>query len=66
MYSLLSCVVAKENRIHMGRDLMLEFPSFLANVRSMDSVLENLEHAPSWSIEGKLTQVALPLKHELH
>jgi hypothetical protein len=50
----------------MGRDLMLEFPSFLSNIRSMDSVLENLEHAPSWSIEGKLARVRLPLKHELH
>lgn len=50
----------------MGRDLMLEFPSFLANIRSMDNVLNNLEHAPSWSIEGELTRIRLPLKHELH
>jgi hypothetical protein len=43
--------MAKECRVHMGRDLM-EFPSFLENIQSMDRVLKSLEHAPSWSIEG--------------
>jgi hypothetical protein len=52
-----SRVIAKECRVHMGRDLMLEFPSFLENIRSMDRVLKTLEHAPSWSIEGKLTHI---------
>jgi hypothetical protein len=54
---LSSRVIAKEYRVHMGRDLMFEFPSFLENIRSMDRVLRALEHAPSWSIEGKSTHI---------
>ncbi|ROW06904.1 hypothetical protein VMCG_04176 [Cytospora schulzeri] len=37
--------------VHMGKELMLEYPSFLESIRSMDKVLHDLEHAPSWSIE---------------
>jgi acyl transferase domain-containing protein len=40
--------------VHMGKQLMLDYPSFLASIRSMDEVLEKLEHAPLWSIEGVL------------
>ena len=37
----------------MGRQLMIDYPSFLANVRSMDKILRDLhEDAPFWSIEG--------------
>jgi len=36
----------------MGRELMVDYPSFLANIRSMDKVLQNLHRAPPWSIEG--------------
>jgi acyl transferase domain-containing protein len=38
--------------IHMGRQLMADYPSFLVNIKSMDVVLQKLEHAPLWSIEG--------------
>jgi acyl transferase domain-containing protein len=62
--TLSSRVIAKECRVHMGRDLMLEFPSFLENIRSMDRVLKTLEHAPSWSIEGKLTHIKPLTKSE--
>jgi len=40
------------SRINMGKELMLEYPSFLEDIRLMDRVLQELEHAPSWSIEG--------------
>ena len=36
----------------MGRELLVDYPSVLANIRSMDKVLQSLPHAPSWSIEG--------------
>lgn len=38
--------------VYMGRQLMVDYPPFLANIRSMDEVLQKLEHAPPWSIEG--------------
>jgi hypothetical protein len=50
------------NRTHMGKELMADFDSFLANIRSMDGVLQSLQHAPSWSIEGKLASRCSPLK----
>lgn len=38
----------------MGRRLMIDYPSFLANVQSMDKILQGLKSdAPSWSIEGQ-------------
>lgn len=38
----------------MGRQLMLDYPSFLEDIRSMDKVLKQLENeAPSWTIEGQ-------------
>lgn len=37
----------------MGRQLMVDYPPFLANIQSMDQALQGLgEDAPSWSIEG--------------
>ena len=41
----------------MGKELMLQYPSALDTIRSMDRVLQRLEHAPSWSIEGKLLEL---------
>jgi acyl transferase domain-containing protein len=38
--------------VHMGRELMQDFPSFMDSIRSMDEVLQSVEHAPSWTIEG--------------
>ncbi|KAL2817757.1 hypothetical protein BDW59DRAFT_165803 [Aspergillus cavernicola] len=41
--------------VHMGRQLMVDYPSFLANIQSMDLTLQGLnEDAPSWSIEDIL------------
>ncbi|KAL8793204.1 MAG: hypothetical protein Q9195_004234 [Heterodermia aff. obscurata] len=38
--------------VQMGRELMVDFPSFLYNIQSMDKILRNLhEDAPLWSIE---------------
>lgn len=38
--------------VHMGRELMWDFPSFMDSIRSMDEILQFIEHAPSWTIEG--------------
>lgn len=39
----------------MGRQLMIEYPSFLANIQSMDKILQTLRNdAPLWSLEGQL------------
>jgi len=38
----------------MGRDLMSDCPTFLASIREMDAALQNLAHAPSWSLEGMI------------
>ncbi|KAF2259662.1 putative polyketide synthase [Lojkania enalia] len=43
--------------VHMGRELMVDYPSFLANIRSMDKALKSLRHAPSWSMEDALVHV---------
>ncbi|KNG81092.1 putative polyketide synthase [Aspergillus nomiae NRRL 13137] len=40
--------------VHMGRELLREFPQFLQSIRSMDNALQTIEHTPSWSIEGIL------------
>lgn len=43
----------KNYRAQMGQRLMIDYPSFLENVRSMDKILQGLgDDAPSWSIEG--------------
>lgn len=40
---------------HMGRHLLMEYPSVLDNIQSMDKILQSLkDHAPSWSIQGQL------------
>jgi acyl transferase domain-containing protein len=38
--------------VHMGRELMRDFPPFMDSIRSADEVLQSVEHAPSWTIEG--------------
>lgn len=38
--------------VQMGKQLMVDYPSFLANIRFMDEVLQSLEQAPPWTIEG--------------
>jgi acyl transferase domain-containing protein len=38
--------------VHMGRELIRDFPSFVDSIRSMDEALRSVEHAPSWTIEG--------------
>ncbi|KAH8433978.1 type I polyketide synthase [Aspergillus melleus] len=40
--------------VNMAKELMLDYPSFLEDIRSMDRSLKELEHAPSWSIEDVL------------
>ncbi|KAH7002677.1 hypothetical protein EDB80DRAFT_809883 [Ilyonectria destructans] len=42
---------------HMGKELMADFDSFLANIRSMDGILQSLQHAPSWSIEDTISRL---------
>ena len=37
----------------MGKELLLEYPSFQNSIESADQALQDLEHAPSWSIKGK-------------
>jgi hypothetical protein len=39
-------------RPQMGKELTLQYPSFLESIRSMDKVLQGLNCPPSWSIEG--------------
>ena len=46
------------SRVHMGKELILEYPSFRNDIESMDLSLQDLEHAPSWSIKGKTTHSA--------
>ncbi|CAN8097034.1 unnamed protein product [Discula destructiva] len=37
---------------YMGRQLMIDYPSFLVDIQSMDKILQKLgEDSPSWSIE---------------
>ncbi|KAE8354983.1 putative polyketide synthase [Aspergillus coremiiformis] len=40
--------------VHMGKELMLEYQSFLDDIRAMDAVLQGLKEAPTWSIEDIL------------
>ena len=47
----------------MGSTLMDEFPSFMQTIRLLDSVLERLEDAPLWTLEGQ--QPITPLDHDL-
>lgn len=43
----------------MGKELMLHYPSVLDSIRSMDRVLQDLEHSPPWLIEGKTISLNL-------
>ena len=44
-------------RIHMGRELIFEYPLALERVRWMDEILQRLEDGPSWLIEGKIVRI---------
>ncbi len=46
------------SRVHMGKELMLHYPSFRHDIGTMDRILRHLGHAPSWSIEGNTTYIA--------
>lgn len=37
----------------MGRELMEQCPSFLEDIRHMDSILQTLDDRPSWTMEGQ-------------
>ncbi|KAM7184617.1 polyketide synthase [Naviculisporaceae sp. PSN 640] len=45
---------------NMGRDLMIDYPSFLGTIRDLDDVLHSLDpaFAPSWSIEQILSSTS--------
>ena len=45
-------------RVHMGKELMVYYPTVLDSIRSMDEILQDLKHAPTWSMEGTSTHVA--------
>lgn len=36
----------------MGTELLASYPSFRADIREMDGVLQQLPHPPLWTIEG--------------
>ncbi|PLB51426.1 putative polyketide synthase [Aspergillus steynii IBT 23096] len=40
----------------MGAEAMKTFPSFLATIRSLDLVLQQLPSAPAWTLEGALLE----------
>ncbi|KAF1934444.1 uncharacterized protein M421DRAFT_50651 [Didymella exigua CBS 183.55] len=43
----------------MGKELMQQFPSYLATIRRLDGILANLgEDSPHWTIEGALMEPA--------
>ncbi|KAK2057644.1 putative polyketide synthase [Colletotrichum caudatum] len=41
---------------NMAIDLLGDFPSFLADIKHMDRILQRLHHAPLWSMEEELTR----------
>lgn len=40
--------------VHMGRELIREYPEFRASLDAMDQVLQSLEHAPTWTLVDTL------------
>lgn len=40
--------------VHMGRELIREYPAFRETLDTMDRVLQSLEHAPTWKITDTL------------
>jgi acyl transferase domain-containing protein len=42
----------------MGAELMTYYPSFLQSIKRMDTVLEELEDAPEWTLEDSLLEDA--------
>ncbi|KAI0199508.1 putative polyketide synthase [Astrocystis sublimbata] len=47
--------------VHMGRELMREYPSFRESMRSMDRHLQTLKHAPTWTMHDILEEVEDPV-----
>ncbi|GMF78452.1 unnamed protein product [Aspergillus oryzae] len=43
----------------MGMDLMCRFPKFREDIHQMDKILTELREAPTWSIEGMSSPIAL-------
>ena len=43
--------------VHMGRELIREYPAFGKSLNAMDRVLQSLEHAPTWKIVDTLLNV---------
>ena len=43
--------------VHMGRELIREYPTFRESINTMDQVLQSLEHAPAWNIADTLLDV---------
>jgi acyl transferase domain-containing protein len=43
--------------VHMGRELIREYPEFRKSLDMMDQVLQSLEHAPTWTIADTLLSV---------
>ena len=39
----------------MGTELLTSYPSFRADIKEMDRVLQQLPHPPLWAIEGMLS-----------
>ncbi|KAI0123372.1 putative polyketide synthase [Xylariales sp. AK1849] len=42
--------------VHMGRELMREYPSFRDCIQAMDRDLQSLKHAPSWNMHDILEE----------
>ncbi|KAI1379833.1 putative polyketide synthase [Hypoxylon crocopeplum] len=40
--------------VNMGKQLILSYPSVQSAIRKMDRILQELDHAPSWTIEDVL------------
>lgn len=40
--------------VRMGKQLILHYPSVRTAIRKMDGFLQELEHAPVWTIEGAI------------
>lgn len=43
--------------VHMGRELIRDYPAFRKSLDAMDRVLQTLEHAPTWKIADTLLNV---------
>lgn len=43
--------------VHMGRELIREFPIFRESINTMDRIIQSLQHAPTWKIVDTLLDV---------